>query len=279
MLPLLDPSDRSKCGLELLYLSRSSGLRRPTPPLALFLLSTAPPPTGFYARFAGARSVRFVACVEIAEYVPEPFSTDACMVSSTMDKPRDGDPPACNTQDDTAPVTMMSGCFDCSICLDLVVDPVVTLCGHLFCWPCIYKWMQAKSMSNQQCPVCKAFLSQDTIVPLFGRGRDSGAKVASGVPLRPAMNFNRNNSARNLAPESQFRHHVNDSIADNSSPLMTDIGGLAIAVLPWFHSRQYALTLSGNNPRLQRQQLQVVNSLHQIWVFLFCCAVVCLLLF
>ena len=29
--------------------------------------------------------------------------------------------------------------FDCNICLETAHDPVVTLCGHLYCWPCLYK--------------------------------------------------------------------------------------------------------------------------------------------
>ncbi|XP_074592851.1 E3 ubiquitin-protein ligase RMA1H1-like [Curcuma longa] len=195
-----------------------------------------------------------------------------------------------NRSDGTAPVTAMTGRFDCNICLDLVVDPVVTLCGHLYCWPCIYKWMQVESMSHRQCPVCKAFLSRDTIVPLFGRGRDSSPKVAQGIPHRPAINFNHDSTASNLTQQSQFQqqqqqhqhhqHHLNDSIAYvDSSLLTTGIGGLAFWILPWLHSRRYVLTLSGNNPRLQRQELQVESSLHQIWVFLFFCAVVCLLVF
>ena len=29
--------------------------------------------------------------------------------------------------------------FECNICLELARDPVVTYCGHLYCWPCIYR--------------------------------------------------------------------------------------------------------------------------------------------
>ena len=32
--------------------------------------------------------------------------------------------------------------FDCNICLEDVYDPVVTRCGHLYCWPCLYKWLE-----------------------------------------------------------------------------------------------------------------------------------------
>ena len=28
--------------------------------------------------------------------------------------------------------------FECCICLETSKDPVVTTCGHLFCWACIY---------------------------------------------------------------------------------------------------------------------------------------------
>ena len=29
--------------------------------------------------------------------------------------------------------------FECNICLELASSPVVTLCGHLYCWPCLYR--------------------------------------------------------------------------------------------------------------------------------------------
>ena len=29
--------------------------------------------------------------------------------------------------------------FECNICYEIAREPVVTLCGHLYCWPCIYR--------------------------------------------------------------------------------------------------------------------------------------------
>ncbi|KAG8385557.1 hypothetical protein BUALT_Bualt03G0057600 [Buddleja alternifolia] len=83
-------------------------------------------------------------------------------------------------------------CFDCSICLDFARDPVVTLCGHLYCWPCIYKWFDSQNASlapNElpQCPVCKAEISEKTMVPLYGRGESLSQSETEGkvIPPRP----------------------------------------------------------------------------------------------
>ncbi|CAI9264122.1 unnamed protein product [Lactuca saligna] len=90
--------------------------------------------------------------------------------------------------------------FDCNICLDSVQDPVVTLCGHLYCWPCIYKWIQHQNTSpetpnkhNPQCPVCKHDISQKTLVPLYSQGQttkpqseEKGLDLGMSIPRRPA---------------------------------------------------------------------------------------------
>lgn len=83
-------------------------------------------------------------------------------------------------------------CFDCNICLDFASEPIVTLCGHLYCWPCIYKWLHVQSDSlapdePPQCPVCKADISHTTMIPLYGRGQSSSdAEVdAKGLPIPP----------------------------------------------------------------------------------------------
>ncbi|KAI3466120.1 hypothetical protein Pfo_022783 [Paulownia fortunei] len=90
----------------------------------------------------------------------------------------------------------LNGCFDCNICLDSCHEPVVTLCGHLYCWPCIYKWLEVQSSSFEsdeqpRCPVCKAYISNSSLVPLYGRGRSPSESEAKKpqldltIPPRP----------------------------------------------------------------------------------------------
>uniref|UniRef100_A0A669D9Y9 E3 ubiquitin-protein ligase RNF185 n=1 Tax=Oreochromis niloticus TaxID=8128 RepID=A0A669D9Y9_ORENI len=59
--------------------------------------------------------------------------------------------------------------FECNICLDTARDAVISLCGHLFCWPCLHQWLETRP-SRQQCPVCKAGISREKVIPLYGRG-------------------------------------------------------------------------------------------------------------
>lgn len=80
--------------------------------------------------------------------------------------------------------------FECNICFELAQDPIITLCGHLFCWPCLYKWLHFHSQSRE-CPVCKALVEEEKLVPLYGRGKsstDPRSKSIPGdnIPHRPA---------------------------------------------------------------------------------------------
>uniref|UniRef100_A0A5B7A8E4 E3 ubiquitin-protein ligase RMA n=1 Tax=Davidia involucrata TaxID=16924 RepID=A0A5B7A8E4_DAVIN len=83
-----------------------------------------------------------------------------------------------------------TGDFECNICFELAQDPIVTLCGHLYCWPCLYRWLQLHSYSHE-CPVCKALIQEEKLVPIYGRGKtslDPRSQSIPGVdiPNRPA---------------------------------------------------------------------------------------------
>nr|PVC53717.1 hypothetical protein MACL_00003585 [Theileria orientalis] len=59
--------------------------------------------------------------------------------------------------------------FECNICFDDVNEPVVTRCGHLFCWSCLLSWMNRR---NYQCPICQAGISRENVIPLYGHGQN-----------------------------------------------------------------------------------------------------------
>ncbi|GAV01243.1 hypothetical protein RvY_11983-2 [Ramazzottius varieornatus] len=75
--------------------------------------------------------------------------------------------------------------FECNICLDSPNDPVVSLCGHLFCWPCLHGWLEMRPEGHQTCPVCKAAISREKAIPLFGRHSKGEDPRNKAVPPRP----------------------------------------------------------------------------------------------
>ncbi|XP_075220970.1 E3 ubiquitin-protein ligase RNF185-like isoform X2 [Lycorma delicatula] len=74
--------------------------------------------------------------------------------------------------------------FECNICLDTAKDAVVSMCGHLFCWPCLHQWLDTRP-TRQVCPVCKAAISEDKVIPLYGRGSTKQEDPRNKVPPRP----------------------------------------------------------------------------------------------
>ncbi|XP_059663153.1 E3 ubiquitin-protein ligase RMA1H1-like [Cornus florida] len=205
-----------------------------------------------------------------------------------------------------------SGGFDCNICLESVQDPVITLCGHLYCWPCIYKWIHFQSVSDEnheqqppQCPVCKAEVSEKTVVPLYGRGRttnsseDKAPQLGIVIPRRPS-GFNcggvQTMSTSSSQPAQQPRGGRRASpppmldldyttMTNMSHPTMGMFGEMVYKRL--FGNSEPALYIYPNSyhlagttsPRMRRQVMQADKSLSRVCFFLFCCLVLCFLLF
>ncbi|KAJ1913421.1 hypothetical protein IWQ60_009216 [Tieghemiomyces parasiticus] len=99
--------------------------------------------------------------------------------STTTDHPP---PPAA---DKHAPES--SGEFSCNICFDTASSPVLTRCGHLYCWPCLHQWLQSQAR-NPLCPVCKAGCEAEQVIPVYGRGKERVDPRLQDptVPARPA---------------------------------------------------------------------------------------------
>ena len=74
--------------------------------------------------------------------------------------------------------------YECNICLDTARDAVISMCGHLFCWPCLHKWIETKP-NNQTCPVCKSAISKEKVIPLYGRNCTDKKDPRDKVPPRP----------------------------------------------------------------------------------------------
>ncbi|XP_010508626.1 PREDICTED: uncharacterized protein LOC104785173 [Camelina sativa] len=112
--------------------------------------------------------------------------------------------------------------FDCYICLDLSKDPVVTNCGHLYCWSCIYQWLQTSEA--KECPVCKGEISVKTVTPIYGRGkheRESEEVSNTKIPSRPQAR--RVESLRNTlnrsgyVPPTEMIRHLQDRLEREST--------------------------------------------------------------
>ncbi|CAN6335252.1 unnamed protein product [Urochloa humidicola] len=119
------------------------------------------------------------------------------------------------------------GSFECNICFELPQEPIVTLCGHLFCWPCLYKWLRIHSHSPE-CPVCKAVVEEDKLVPLYGRGKDrvdprSKNVPGADIPNRPA------GQRPATAPQADPNNHFPNA---NPNPWFTG-GGIPLANARW----------------------------------------------
>lgn len=50
-----------------------------------------------------------------------------------------------------------------------------------FSWPCLHQWLETRS-SRQVCPVCKAVISKDKVIPIYGRGNTKQEDPRYEVP-------------------------------------------------------------------------------------------------
>ncbi|XP_017857438.1 PREDICTED: uncharacterized protein LOC108610103 [Drosophila arizonae] len=70
--------------------------------------------------------------------------------------------------------------YFCNVCQDYVRAGVITICGHLFCWTCLWGDLHSRVLSR--CPCCmRRLLLHEDIIPFLGEGPNAGADDANIV--------------------------------------------------------------------------------------------------
>jgi E3 ubiquitin-protein ligase RNF5 len=115
---------------------------------------------------------------DVIQHSNTPSTNENKTVPTNMESKRNESSNNDNSEEDKS----KNDLFECNICFDPASEPVITVCGHLFCWPCLYKWLNSQQNKSLQCPVCKAGIEKDKIIPIYGRGggREKSANINEG---------------------------------------------------------------------------------------------------
>ncbi|CAH9108029.1 unnamed protein product, partial [Cuscuta epithymum] len=216
-------------------------------------------------------------------------------------------------EEDGATTHTTTSRFDCNICLDSAHDPVVTFCGHLYCWPCIYLWLSTSNehpSHHPNCPVCKSYISKSTLVPLYGDSVSSSSSSSSfsssssssdsdtkkhqpnfvHIPQRPpalSVGVVHDNPDDPPPPlPSEPPPYMSHSLGGSHGSTRAGIGGTVIAgffnptIGEMFSAAMFGsydanllLAYPSLDPRIRRQEIMVGRSLHRLYIFLLFCLI------
>lgn len=147
--------------------------------------------------------------------------------------------------------------FGCNICLDMAKEPILTCCGHLYCWSCFYQLPYVDS-TTKECPVCKGEVSDATVTPIYGNGDGvSITELESGLKIPPRPKANRIESVRQQRvtqglshiPVAEALRRIRTSIGLGNHPQQQDSGGVNLSSASNSHVLQTADTLSSRRLR------------------------------
>lgn len=160
------------------------------------------------------------------------------------------------------------GYFDCNTCLEKAEDPILTCCGHLFCWGCFYQ-LPFIYLNIKECPVCDGEVTDTEVIPIYGNGDDDTTttdgktkREECGIRLPPRPNAKRVESVRQkiinrgnpFIPGPETLEHIRRTI--------DSIGGLqALAEGHEFGLTNIITTGGGNSNRaVQNHNLRLLSS-------------------
>jgi E3 ubiquitin-protein ligase RNF5 len=180
--------------------------------------------------------------------------------SSSFTSPAPPPPAAVGSAGSVAKVATIEdedSAFICNVCLEVSTrDPVVTQCGHLYCWPCLYRWLNT---NHTTCPVCKAGVTRENVIPLFIRGSVKDPRNNSPLPGEHEDVPNRPSGHRPDPIAAQFQ--VNTQNARNMQ-----YGGLSFSIGFGYFPSLFGLQFQSypndpNNPQDEESQAHLSRTL------------------
>ena len=144
--------------------------------------------------------------------------------------------------------------FECNVCFETAREPVITQCGHLYCWSCLYRWMRLREESPQ-CPVCKSAISKTNIIPMYGRGltesdpRNRVPSMNDDVPPRPQGRHEPPPSRNGVTLASQFGVHHSQFGTFPYYPNYEQFATSSFGLFPGIFGRQMAYMQPNDRPQ------------------------------
>ncbi|GAA0157385.1 ubiquitin-protein ligase [Lithospermum erythrorhizon] len=148
--------------------------------------------------------------------------------------------------------------YDCNVCLQMAENPILTCCGHLFCWACFYT-LPPQDSSSKECPVCMGEVSDHSIIPIYGNGNHSDAlKTESTFEVPPRPKAQRIESGRQM----RTTHGLSVPVSEALHRLRTIIGttGDHLSEIPTLEHSNYNVAAQSGQTHHQGLRVSSVNS-------------------
>lgn len=149
----------------------------------------------------------------------------------------------------------------------------MTPCGHLYCWKCIYEWLQ-QPRATLVCPVCKSGISKEKLTPIFTkdnnddpRKRTEQQNGGSDIPSRPA------GQREEPQPNANYRGNpfYNFGGATNNFPIFFGFGVIPTIILGIIWEAMTGFRRWNQNNPEQTNEDMIKRFIFVVLVFLVMC--------
>ncbi|WRK30971.1 RING-type Zinc finger protein [Cryptosporidium parvum] len=134
--------------------------------------------------------------------------------------------------------------FECNICFENAYEPIVTRCGHLYCWSCICSWLDR---GYEDCPVCKAGVNSENVIPLYGRGNENVDPRKKTKPRPKAERPEARQRNQNIGGHNGYFHNADFGFGINNTPLITVFANPLGALLSLGYTHRYFIPEFANS--------------------------------